>query len=377
MRRRHVLYLLGGGVVLAAGSAGGFVLANGPSEAARAPWREAGQDSEFRRRALSFALLAPNPHNRQPWLVRLEGTDALSLYCDLERRLPVTDPFDRQITIGCGAFLELLSIAAAEDGYRAEITAFPDGEDSQTLDRRAVAHVRFIAGAGQPDSLFAQIVKRRSSKDVYEPRDVPDAMLAELATAGQFPGLVSRAVGNTDLAARLRDLTWRAHEREVLTPAAMKESVDLMRLGAEEVSRNPDGITLEGPMIAFGRLAGILTRDALGDPSSAAFAQSLDIYRALTASGRAYGWMTNANASRQDQISAGRAYVRMNLRASELGLGVHPLSQSLQEYAEMSDLFDELHALVGDGQRVQMLYRIGFAPPPGPTPRRGLKAHLV
>lgn len=377
MRRRNVLYLLGGGVVLAAGAAGGFVLANGPSEAARAPWREAGQDSEFRRRALSFALLAPNPHNRQPWLVRLEGTDALSLYCDLERRLPVTDPMDRQITIGCGAFLELLSIAAAEDGYRAEITAFPEGEDSQTLDRRAVAHVRFIAGGAQPDSLFAQILKRRSNKEVYEPRDVPDAMLADLATAGQFPGLVSRTVGDTDLAARLRDLTWRAHEREVLTPAAMKESVDLMRLGAEEVTRNPDGIELEGPMIAFGKLAGIVTREALGDPSSAAFAQGLDMYRALTASGRAYGWMTNANASRQDQISAGRAYVRMNLRASELGLGVHPLSQSLQEYAEMSDLFDELHALVGDGQRVQMLYRIGFAPPTGPTPRRGLKAHLV
>jgi len=377
VRRRNVLYLLGGGVVLAAGAAGGFVLANGPSEAARAPWREAGQDSEFRRRALSFALLAPNPHNRQPWLVRLEGTDALSLYCDLERRLPVTDPMDRQITIGCGAFLELLSIAAAEDGYRAEITAFPEGEDSQTLDRRAVAHVRFIAGGAQPDSLFAQILKRRSNKEVYEPRDVPDAMLADLATAGQFPGLVSRTVGDTDLAARLRDLTWRAHEREVLTPAAMKESVDLMRLGAEEVTRNPDGIELEGPMIAFGKLAGIVTREALGDPSSAAFAQGLDMYRALTASGRAYGWMRNANASRRDQISAGRAYVRMNLRASELGLGVHPLSQSLQEYAEMSDLFDELHALVGDGQRVQMLYRIGFAPPTGPTPRRGLKAHLV
>jgi len=377
MRRRNVLYLLGGGVVLAAGAAGGFVLANGPSEAARAPWRQAGQDSEFRRRALSFALLAPNPHNRQSWLVRLEGTDALSLYCDLERRLPVTDPMDRQITIGCGAFLELLSIAAAEDGYRAEITAFPEGEDSQTLDRRAVAHVRFIAGGAQPDSLFAQILKRRSNKEVYEPRDVADTLLAELAAAGEVPGVVSRTVGNTDLAARLRDLTWRAHEREVMTPAANQESVDLMRLGADEVTRNPDGIGLEGPMIAVGKLTGMVSREALADPSSAAFTQGLDMYRALAASSRAFGWMTNANASRQDQISAGRGYVRMNLKASELGLGVHPLSQSLQEYAEMKDLFEEAHALLGEGQRVQMLYRIGYGPVTGPAPRRGLKAHLV
>ena len=114
--RRSMLKLVGGGVVLAAVGAGGFVAANGPSRSARAPWREAGQETEFRRRALSYAILAPNPHNRQPWLVRLDGDDALTLYCDLDRRLPATDPYDRQIVIGHGAFLELLALAAAEDG---------------------------------------------------------------------------------------------------------------------------------------------------------------------------------------------------------------------------------------------------------------------
>ena len=124
--RRNVLVLIGGGVVVAAASGAGFVALSGPSTEAREPWRRAGQYDEFRRRALSYALLAPNPHNRQPWKVRLEGEDALTLFCDLERRLPVTDPYDRQITIGCGAFLELLSIAAAQEGYRAEITPFPE-----------------------------------------------------------------------------------------------------------------------------------------------------------------------------------------------------------------------------------------------------------
>jgi hypothetical protein len=39
--------------------------------AAHLPWDMAGLDPEPRRRALSFALLAPNPPNRQPWLVDL------------------------------------------------------------------------------------------------------------------------------------------------------------------------------------------------------------------------------------------------------------------------------------------------------------------
>lgn len=124
--RRQVLGLIGGGTVIAAVTAGsGCNSECGVDRSARAPWGQAGKYADYRKRALSYALLAPNPHNRQPWLVRLDGADSLTLYVDLDRRLPATDPFDRQITIGCGAFLELLSIAAAAEGYRTDIAFFP------------------------------------------------------------------------------------------------------------------------------------------------------------------------------------------------------------------------------------------------------------
>ncbi|MSP43320.1 MAG: twin-arginine translocation pathway signal protein [Alphaproteobacteria bacterium] len=375
--RRNVLKLISGGVVLAAGSAGGFVALNGPSQAARAPWRTAGQYRDIRRRALSYALLAPNPHNRQPWLVRLDGEDALTLYCDLARRLPATDPFDRQITIGCGAFLELLAQAAAQEGYQTVISTFPAGEDMKTLDARPVAHVVFARGRAVPDPLFAQVLNRRSNKEVYEPRDVGADSLAEIANAGRVFGVAAATTGNTNLAGRLRDLTWHAHFREVTTPAANQESVELMRIGAAEVAANPDGIELEGPMIEAGRLVGAVTREALADPNSTAFRQGLDLYRNMAMSARAFGWLINDNGSRLDQINAGRAYVRLNLKATALGLGIHPWSQSLQEYSEMEDLFREVHDLVGQGRRLQMLFRIGYGPQIGPTPRRGLEAHIV
>jgi hypothetical protein len=347
-----------------------------PSQAARQPWRQAGQYDEFRRRALSYALLAPNPHNRQPWRVRLKGEDALTLYCDLDRRLPATDPFDRQITIGCGAFLELLRLAAAEEGYSCEITPFPDGENAQTLDTRPVAHVRFVTGA-TPDPLFAHVLSRRSNKEVYEPRDVAPEALQQIEYDGQVFGMSSKTVGNAAMAAQLRELTWRAHEREVNTPAAMQESVDLMRIGAREVAANPDGIELEGLMITLGQLAGVVTREALGNPASTVFQQGLELYRDMAMSARAFGWLVNENAWRGDQINAGRAYVRVNLKATELGLSVHPWSQALQEYPEMSDLYQEASELIGNGQCVQMLFRIGHAHPVIATPRRGLDAHLA
>lgn len=374
--RRGVLKLVGGGVVLAAVAAGGWYVANGPSADARKAWQEAGTPTEKRRRFLSYALLAPNPHNRQPWLAKLEGEDDIVLYCDLERRLPETDPYDRQITLGCGAFLELLSIAAAQEGYRAEITPFPEGEPLPRLDARPIARIRLVAGAASPDPAFAFVLQRRTNREPYQPKDVSSDMLGALEAAGSVHGLTARTTGNDERAAKLRDLTWRAHEKEVLTHRTMKESVDLMRIGNAEIVQHRDGISLDGQMIEFAKLTGMVTREALIDPKSSAFQMGMDQYREMAASPRAFAWLLSGAGperdSRRGEIDAGRAYVRMNLKATELGLAMHPWSQSLQEFPEMAALYQEVHALVGEGRKIQMLVRVGHAAPVDAAPRRGL-----
>ena len=375
--RRGFLKLIGGGGVVAAAGAGGFVVANGPSGTARAPWRDAGRYETPRMRALSYAILAPNPHNRQPWAVRLDGDDALTLFCDLDRRLPETDPFDRQIAIGLGAFLEVLAIAAAEDGYGVDITPFPDGEGQPRLDARPVATVRFVPGGAAADALFAHVLGRRTNKAPYEPRPVDPEALDALVDAARVFGASAHAARDEGRVAALRDLTWRAHEIEVFTHATNMESVDLMRIGAREVAANPDGIDLEGPVMAAGRLVGLISREQLADPTSQAFQMGLDMYQEMAMSAPAFLWIANENASRIDQLNAGRAYVRMNLTATGLGLAVHPWSQALQEYPEMADLHAEAHDLIGGGATLQMLVRVGHARAATPAPRWPLETRLV
>ena len=136
MNRRKFLAVAGGGVILAAGARVGMIAARTPDRAL-IPWQEAGSGyTEPRKRALSYAILAPNPHNRQPWLVDLSRPDQVVLTVDLDRLLPHTDPFSRQITIGLGCFLEVLRMAAAADGYRVDLDLFPDGGDERKLDAR-------------------------------------------------------------------------------------------------------------------------------------------------------------------------------------------------------------------------------------------------
>lgn len=375
--RRGILKLVGGGVVLAALGGAGFYLANGPSDEARAPWREAGAPEEYRRRFLSYALLAPNPHNRQPWLVRLDGEDGLTLFCDLDRRLPETDPFDRQIVLGCGAFLELLSIAAAHEGYAAEITPFPEGDPAPRLDARAVARVKFVAGGAQVDPAFAAIGIRRTNRNTYSERDVAADLLAQLEAAGSVHGVAAHTTAETGLLAKLRDITWRGHETESLTYRTMKESVDLMRIGKAEVGQWRDGLVLEGPIMELARMTGMVSHEALLDPKSDAFKMGLDMYRPKAASARAYAWLVNDHGGRTSELNAGRAYARLALKAAELGLAIHPWSQALQEFPEMRALYDEVHVLIGGGKRVQMLVRAGYADPVIPAPRRGLTAHIL
>ena len=100
LTRRKTLALIGGGTILAAGTAAaGFALPRTP-HAALAPWDMAGGYDAPRLDALSYGLLAPNPHNRQPWAVELDGGDGFLVWRDKTLDLPVTDPFGRQLTIG-------------------------------------------------------------------------------------------------------------------------------------------------------------------------------------------------------------------------------------------------------------------------------------
>ena len=119
MSRRTFIKAVGGTGLALVGVGGTFAATRTPQRALL-PWEELDNapPADVRLDAFRHAILAPNPHNRQPWLIRLAGLDQAVIFCDLDRRLPQTDPFDRQILIGFGCFLEIARIAAARAWLR-------------------------------------------------------------------------------------------------------------------------------------------------------------------------------------------------------------------------------------------------------------------
>lgn len=342
---------------------------------ALAPWAiDPQRPADIRLDVLRYAILAPNPHNRQPWLIRFVGADQVELTCDLAKRLPETDPFDRQIIMGFGTFIELARIAAAERGYAVDVLPFPDGAPQPRLDARPVARLVFRKGASVArDPLFAAITRRHTNRNLYGATP-PSAK--QLALVGAQDAMAS---ADPKLIAQVRPLAVRAMTTETLTHRTFMESVNVMRIGSAEMDATPDGLPIGGPLVEGLHALGMLDQAQLADPSTSSFKMGLKQVQESCGSVPAVVWIATPGNSRAEQLDAGRRYVRAQLRATALGLWMHPLSQALQEYPEMRADYAHVHAMFGltGSQRLQMLARIGMAAAVGPAPRWPLAKHLI
>ncbi len=348
-----------------------------------APWRAApaATHADWRVRAFGWAILAPNPHNRQPWEIVLEADGAATLRCAPDRLLPVTDPRGRQITIGLGCFAELFVLAAAEMGMGVDVVPFPAG---QTGAPTAGPVARFVrrTGAAPRDPLFAHVRARRSEKRPFDAaRPVPDTAFAAIA-ASVGPGFVGTS--EPALVANARDISWRAWNVEFETQAAHMESVNLMRLGIAEVAANPDGISIYGPALEPLVQNGTLSRAAFATSGSQAQQVMVERYRtALTLATSSFVWTVSDGDTPADAFAAGRQWMRLALAAVGQGLALHPVSQALQEYPEMAPSYAELHRALGVAapKRIQMLARIGYLPAGAnaspPTPRWPVESRIM
>jgi hypothetical protein len=371
----------GGAAIVVAGlsGAGYFALTRTPRRALE-PWNRAGQSfGDPRLDALAFAILAPNPHNMQPWRVALEGDDALAIFCDAARLLPETDPPCRQITIGFGCFLELFRQAAAEKGLITEIEPFPEGEPQPVLDARPIARVRLKTDASAVrDPLFWSAPLRRTNRAPFEDRAVEPRLLTEIAAAS-VDGVIARTIADSDGVAELRALAADAWKIEWTAPRTRAESIAVTRIGKKEIEAQPWGLSLGGPMIEALALAGVFTREKQGKPGETAFEEALSFYEKACSSAAAFIATSTATNTRRDQLAAGAAWVRIHQAAAQRGLAFHPLSQALQEFPEMAPAYDRAHEILSHqpGATVQMLARLGYAKAPPPSPREALEAKLI
>lgn len=326
--------------------------------------RPVAPDAERFRAMVRSAILAPSSHNSQPWIFHIPLNCAfVELYADRSRALPVVDPDDRELLISCGSALFGLRLAARHMGFDDIVEILPDASDPDLLARLRLGEPR--RPSVTDEQLFAALPRRHTNRRQFEQREVPDALLLELAQAAEAEGAaltIFRAPADRERAA---DLIAEADRRQWASRTFRRELAAWVHPNR---TRSRDGMpgyalrmgdiaSIAGPIVVrtFDQGEGQAARDrelAVGSPAMVLLWTAEDTPRA---------W-----------LSAGQALQRVLLRATAAGVSASYLNQPIE--------VGELRTVLGTAFRVpgapQMLLRLGYGPEVQATPRRELEEVL-
>jgi hypothetical protein len=323
-------------------------------------------------KAIALGCNAPNPHNTQAWKLRRASDMQAVLYVDETRLLPATDPPARQIHIGCGCFIETLSRGAATLGYGTTVEDFPEGPYGLgQVGQKPVARIT-LARTGEPGpaDLAGGIYLRQTNRRPYEQRPMSEEEFADLARSVADEQVQLVHISHRDRVSALVAIFDQAMVIECEGRHLFEETRIWFRFNERERAQKRDGLSL--PQTGITGLRRPLVEWYLkhGDPARWHSKRSVSAYlkgfRRVLASARELLLLKTATNTQTDWVRAGRAYARLGLAASRLGLFMHPYSQVLQEYPEMDRLQREFNHLLGvtGEEKVQMAVRVGRGPAP-------------
>ena len=335
--------------------------------------------NDIRMQVLAYAILCPNPHNKQPWVIHLTGPASFNLHVDQDRLLAETDPVHRQIHIGQGTFLETLAIAANGLGYKANIDYFPEGMYGNTeLIDKPVAAIELVRDTGLiKDPLFNFLLQRHSNKREYDNYRLNEQELGILRNAhSRQSDYALTFMDSPQQKAGLANILTRAMQIEVGNRQRDMETIKMFRFNDDEVRQFRDGFGVAQTgmkgVTKFVAETFFLDRKKVEKDPAEFGQQAIELTQKVSESTSTFAWLSSTGNTRLDQVKIGRDYCRVNLQTTLMGLAQHPMSQVLQEYDDMLDLQTEFKQRfnIAESETVQMLFRIGRAEPVAHGPRR-------
>jgi hypothetical protein len=316
----------------------------------------AGSNAEVLRFVLGYAVLAPSSHNSQPWQFHIEG-NAVGVYADRTRRLPVVDPDDRELVMSCAAALFNLRLALCHFGAECDVVVLPDSRDDDLLARVELTGTS-VSCDPQLDELFAAIPRRHSCRRVFEEASIDEHIMQRLHLAASAEGARLVNVRSTERNS-VTSLIMEADFVQMSDTAFRRELAHWMRVGHPARDDGMPGYALG--LSELQSIAGpLIVRTFDVGMSQAAKDNELSRGSALLAV------VVTGSDDVADWIIAGQAMQRVLLTATAAGLRASFLNQPI----EVPSMRLQLARQLGLSGYPQLLLRFGYGPSAAPTPRR-------
>jgi hypothetical protein len=316
------------------------------------------------RDAVAAAIMAPSTHNTQPWRFRISG-DALTLFGDAQRQLPVIDPDARQLVQSCGCALYNARVAVRAMGYDDEVAVTASHDLSRTLAELRLGLPR--EPTSKDRTLMQGLAVRRTNRRPFIDRPVADAHVQPMLAAAEREGAWALRLPPDQKHALGALIDEADHEQYGATAFRDELAAWLVPTG----SRRRDGIPFVekeyGSALPFGVMR-TLRSPHLAEQFGERERQLVDGAPVVVALG-------TEGDTPEDWLACGQALEAVLIRAAVIGLSASFLNQVL----EVAALRDRVAALLGVRGRPQMVIRLGFAEaaPRRSAPRRDLNEVLV
>ncbi len=335
------------------------------------PWSKTYQDrfNDPRLKLAACGLLAANGHNMQPWKIKLDEKDpsVFYLYADSSRVTKEVDPYARQMMVSQGTFLEYVKVAGDELGTPVTIDLFPEGSYDEkdlykSMDKYPVAKLTLTQSAPVKTELYDNIFLPDTNRGDYQDKALSQNETTALAYTKEFEGITARVFQNAPDMEALGNYAIKSAEIEANVSRVMKETEVIFRPNEYLKNKYRYGFSVEGQGTS-GLMKHILQGIVTIFPSMNSGKAQTDSFISSTkksvANTPSYLLLISKDNSRTSQVESGMAYSYCILKAHNMGLVMQPLSQSLEEYDEMKDVYKDIQEQYGEGGTVQMLMRLG------------------
>jgi len=309
---------------------------------------------------LRCGLMAPSPYNTQPWLFKVTD-DRIILFPDMQRRLHVADPVNRELFISQGTCIENISIASAQFGV--DLNSILIDEKNISID------IKFKDNAHTAEKTsFEAMLKRQTNRSLYEQAELNSSIQSSLMDDS------NHNVGMKFLTERkeidfLIDYVKEGNRLLFSNPKYLDELKYWTRFSDSEAEDKLDGLYLRA-------LNKATTARWLGE-----IAYNLNV-TAETENRKEINKIRNSSGfilffsedKRETLIETGRQIERTSVKITGMGLSCDYLNQPCRAVAVRQSFSSDFGF---KGFLPQAVLRIGYSEPTIRSPRRKIKDLII